>query len=137
MSSAHAMFAATSNQLWPDEIDWTVMAVYGMLIFGIVIGAFVSMSLHVRDYLRSLRRALVVISRYRLDLPEWIRRDRPRCIEALGLKLPCTTEDVLSAYRRKVKLLHPDRGGDCRDFLQLQEHFDQAMSLVTTEGRNS
>jgi curved DNA-binding protein CbpA len=37
---------------------------------------------------------------------------------ALGLTLPCTTDDVLAAYRRKVKLLHPDRGGDRREFLR-------------------
>jgi hypothetical protein len=88
------------------------------------------MALDIRDYLRSLRRALVVISHYRMELPDWIRKDRPRCIQALGLTLPCTTEEVLSAYRTKVKSVHPDRGGDCRDFLRLQEHFQQAMALA-------
>jgi curved DNA-binding protein CbpA len=65
-----------------------------------------------------------------MELPDWIRKDRPRCIQALGLTLPCTTEEVLSAYRMKVKAVHPDRGGDCRDFLRLQEHFQQAMALA-------
>jgi curved DNA-binding protein CbpA len=50
---------------------------------------------------------------------------------ALGLTLPCTAEDVLAAYRRKVKKLHPDRGGNRRQFLQLQAHFEQALALVS------
>lgn len=118
---------ATATHPWPDGIDWTITAGYFALMFGVAAAAYISMSLHIRDYLRSLRRALVLISHYRLELPDWIRRDKPRCIQALGLTLPCTTGDILSAYRREVKLLHPDRGGDYRDFLRLQEHFEQAM----------
>jgi hypothetical protein len=91
------------------------------------------MVLDIRAYLRSLRRALVLVTHYRLELPNWVRRDSPRCITALGLRLPCTTEDVLAAYRQKVKLLHPDRGGDRRDFLLLQQHFEQAMVLVANQ----
>jgi hypothetical protein len=30
-----------------------------------------------------------------------------------------------------VKRLHPDRGGDRREFLRLQAHFEQAMALVS------
>jgi curved DNA-binding protein CbpA len=44
--------------------------------------------------------------------------------------MPCTADDVLAAYRRKVKSLHPDRGGDRREFLRLQTHFEQAMAFV-------
>ncbi|MCI0491941.1 MAG: hypothetical protein L0Z07_03275, partial [Planctomycetes bacterium] len=87
----------------------------------------------VRAYLRSLRRALVVVTNYRLELPEWVRRDTPRCVSALGLALPTTADDILAAYRRKVKLLHPDRGGDRREFLRLQAHFEQAMAIVSEE----
>ncbi|HVT29756.1 MAG TPA: J domain-containing protein [Lacipirellulaceae bacterium] len=125
--------AEASAHFWPDGVDWTVTASYLALIVAVAVVAYVSMSLHIRDYLRSLRRALVVISHYRLDLPEWVRKDRPRCLQELGLSLPCTSEDVLVAYRRKVKLLHPDRGGDTREFLRLQAYFEQAMTLVTKE----
>jgi hypothetical protein len=83
-----------------------------------------------RAYLRSLRRALVLVSHYRPELPGWVRRTTPNCLLALGLTMPCTEEDVLVAYRRKVKLLHPDLGGDRREFLLLQAQFEQAMSLV-------
>ena len=118
---------------WPDGIDGTVTLLYLLLIVGVVAGGYACMVLDYRAYLRSLRRALVVITHYRLDLPGWVLHDTPPCIRGLGLKLPCTTEEVLSAYREKVKVLHPDRGGDRRKFLRLQEQFEQAMLLVATK----
>jgi hypothetical protein len=126
------MFAVSDTLVhpWPDGIDWAVTAAYFALIVGVAIAGYVCMALDIRAYLRSLRRALVVISHYRMELPDWIRKDRPRCIQALGLTLPCTTDEVLTAYRNKVKSVHPDRGGDCREFLRLQEHFEQAMALA-------
>lgn len=122
--------ADTSKHAWPDGIDWVVTAAYLALIVGVVLAGYACIALDIRAYLRSLRRALVLISHYRIELPAWVQKDRPRCIEALGLTLPCTPEDVLSAYREKVKCVHPDRGGDCREFLRLQEHFEQAMELA-------
>ena len=121
---------ATSGYAWPDGIDLTVTAGYLALTLGIVVAGYVCMALDIRAYLRSLGRALVLISHYRVELPNWVRKDTPRCIQALGLKLPCTTDDVLTAYRQKVKLLHPDRGGNRQDFLKLQRHFEQAMGLL-------
>jgi hypothetical protein len=115
---------------WPDAIDGSVIIAYLGVAFGLAAIGYLCMVLDIRAYLRSLRRALVVISNYRPDLPGWVRRDTPRCILALGLTMPCTTDDVLAAYRRKVKRLHPDRGGDRREFLRLQAHFEQAMALV-------
>ena len=118
---------------WPDGFDSTVTFVFIALLAGVLITGYACMVLDIRAYLRSLRRALVVVSQYRLELPEWVRRETPRCIEALGLTLPCTTDDVLVAYRQKVKVLHPDRGGDRRKFMRLQSHFEQAMALVEKE----
>jgi hypothetical protein len=118
---------------WPDTIDGSLTVGYLALAFGLAILGYVCMVLDVRAYLRSLRRALVVISNYRPELPEWVRRDTPRCILALGLTLPCTVDDVLVAYRRKVKKLHPDRGGNRREFLRLQAHFEQAMALLESK----
>lgn len=122
--------AATSAKTWPDGIDWTITAGYLAVAFGLASLGYVCMVLDIRAYLRSLRRALVLVSHYRVDLPAWVRKDTPRCILALGLTLPCTADDIRAAYRRKVKLLHPDLGGDRREFLRLQSHFEQAMSLV-------
>jgi hypothetical protein len=128
------LFAAAANDgAWPDGLDVTVTAGYLALALGLPILGYVCMVLDFRAYLRSLRRALVLVSHYRLDLPAWARRDTPRCIQALGLRLPCTTDDVLAAYRQKVKVLHPDRGGNRQEFLRLQRHFEQALGLLTKE----
>jgi hypothetical protein len=127
------MPAAPPVYRWPDGIDGTITLLYLLLIVGVVAGGYACMVLDYRAYLRSLRRALVVITHYRLDLPGWVLQDTPPCIRGLGLKLPCTSEEVLSAYREKVKVLHPDRGGDRRKFLRLQEQFEQAMLLVVTK----
>jgi hypothetical protein len=124
--------ASLSND-WPDGFDATVTAGYLLLVFGLPLLGYVCLAMDVRAYLRSLRRALVVATNYRLELPEWVLRDTPRCVSALGLALPTTADDILAAYRRKVKLLHPDRGGDRREFLRLQAHFEQAMAIVSEE----
>jgi hypothetical protein len=129
------MFAAAANpdHYWPDGIDLTVTTGYFAIIIAMAVAGYTCMVLDIRAYLRSLRRALVVISHFGVELPAWVRRDTPRCLQVLGLTLPCTTSDVLHAYRRKVKLLHPDRGGDRREFLRLQAHFEQAMALVAKD----
>jgi hypothetical protein len=116
---------------WPDHYDWPILIAFLLLAFGLPALGYVAMFLDFRAYLRSLRRALVVVTHYRRELPEWVRRTTPHCILALGLTMPCTADDVLAAYRRKVKQLHPDRGGDRRQFLRLQEHFEQAMAVVS------
>lgn len=121
---------ALTPKTWPDGIDYAVIAWYLAVAFGIPLLGYVFMVLDYRAYLRSLRRAIMIVTGYRTDLPEWMRKNTPRCILALDLVMPCTAEDVLSAYRRKVKLLHPDRGGDRREFLRLQAHFEQAMAFV-------
>lgn len=127
----NTLFAASVR--YPDHIDWTIAITYLSLAFGLAALGYVCMALDFRAYLRSLRRALVVITGHRVELPEWIRKDTPRCILALGLTMPCTSADVLAAYRRKVKTMHPDVGGNRREFLRLQSHFEQAMALVERE----
>lgn len=125
-----SLVSVPANFSWPDGIDGAVTIGYLAVAFGLAALGYLCMMLDFRAYLRSLRRALVVVSNYRPELPVWVRRDTPRCILALGLTLPCTTDEILAAYRRKVKKLHPDRGGDRRQFLRLQAHFEQAMVLV-------
>jgi hypothetical protein len=125
--------AAEPVKSWPDGLDWTMTLAYLGLAFGLPILGYVCMVLDIRAYMRSLRRAIMVITGYRTDIPEWARKNTPRCILALGLTMPCTTDDVLVAYRQKVKLLHPDRGGDRREFMRLQAHFEQAMAFVSKD----
>jgi hypothetical protein len=130
MLNPHANVIVAQASAMPDSLDWTISLTYFSTAFGLAALGYVCMMLDIRAYLRSLRRALVLISNYRVELPEWVRRDTPRCVLALGLTMPCTQEDILAAYRRKVKSLHPDLGGDQREFMRLQAHFEQAMALV-------
>jgi hypothetical protein len=121
------------RQQWPDGIDLPIVIAFLGLAFGLPALGYIAMVLDFRDYLRSLRRALVLVTHYRRELPEWVRKTSPHCILALGLTMPCTADDVLAAYRRKVKQLHPDRGGSRREFLRLQLHFEQAMAVVAED----
>jgi hypothetical protein len=130
MFNPHANVIVAQASALPDSLDWTITLTYFSTAFGLAALGYVCMVLDIRAYLRSLRRALVLISNYRVELPEWVRRDTPRCVLALGLTMPCTQADILAAYRRKVKALHPDLGGDQREFMRLQAHFEQAMALV-------
>ena len=128
--NAAILNATPPTENLPDGLDWTISVVYLAFTFGLAALGYVCMVLDIRAYLRSLRRALVVITGYRVELPEWVRKDTPRCILALGLTLPCTSADILAAYRRKVKTMHPDVGGNRREFMRLQAHFEQAMSFI-------
>jgi hypothetical protein len=71
-----------------------------------------------------------VVANYLPHIPAWARQETPRCLVALGLRMPCTEADVLRSYRKKVKRLHPDRGGDQRRFLLLQADFEQALAYL-------
>ena len=116
---------------WPDSLDSAALVLFAGIAFGIPLAGYWLMALDFRRYLRSLRRALVVVARAAApSAPYWARRDQPPCLLALELRLPCTEEQVLAAYRKRVKDLHPDRGGDLQQFLRLQSHFEQAMHLA-------
>jgi len=119
-----------SGQPWPDGVDATITLGYLALILGLPLLGYVLMFLDFRRYLRSLRRALVYVAQGVSRTPSWAAQDRPPCLVALDLHTPCTEEDVLAAYRQRVKSLHPDRGGDLNKFLHLQQHFEQALHLV-------
>ena len=118
-----------SADSWPDGLDTVSVLIFVLLLLVLPALGYVLMVLDVRAYLRSLRRQLVRVLDH-LDLPEWARRETPRCLVALGLRLPCTEEEVKRAYRDKVKRLHPDRGGDRRKFMKLQTHFEESLSLA-------
>jgi hypothetical protein len=130
MCSHPFIVAAGSTETWPNGIDWPVTLGYLALIAVVPLVGYVCMALDIRAHLRSLRRRLMVVAGYNRELPEWMRKNTPRCILALGLVMPCSQEDILVAYRRKVKQLHPDRGGDRRAFLRLQSYFEQAMVFI-------
>jgi hypothetical protein len=64
------------------------------------------------------------------SVPEWARPKVPRCLVVFGLGWPCEKEELLRAYREKIKTQHPDHGGDQKQFLKLQAHFEEAMAMV-------
>ena len=51
---------------------------------------------------------------------------RIECLAILGLNPPVTVEDVKQAYLDKVKVAHPDHGGNAQQFIRLHEAFQQA-----------
>ena len=132
-SSLTALFA--DSPTWPDGYDRTVLAIYLSLILGLPALGYVFMVLDFRRYLRSLRRALVRVASMVPTTPYWALRQRPTCLQVLGLTLPCTDEEVLAAYRELAKTRHPDRGGDLDEFLRLQRYFEEARELVRQEAK--
>jgi hypothetical protein len=120
---------------WPDAFDLFVLALVGGTIVGILVAGHALMLIDFRRYLRSLRRTITVAATYLPHIPAWARQETPRCLVALGLRMPCTEADVLRSYRKKVKRLHPDRGGDQRRFLVLQADFEQAIAYLREQVR--
>ena len=123
-----------SAKAWPDGVDAMIIVCYLAAIVGLPLLGYVFMVIDYRRYLRSLRRAMVFVTQGPTSAPYWVLRDRPPCLVALDLQMPCTEEEVLAAYRERVKSLHPDRGGDMKEFLRLQRHFEQALHLVRLNG---
>ena len=121
------MFAASN---WPDQLDASVTAAYLACILVMVSGGYLCMVVDVRAHLRRIKGALILASRLVPERPAWAESPTPRCIAVFGLDMPCSEADLLVAYRAKVKHLHPDRGGDRRDFLRLQSHFEEALRLL-------
>lgn len=119
---------------WPSGLDLTVTVTFVAIALLVPAAGYVFMALDFRAYLRSLRRTLVVVTQWTLPgIPAWARRETPRAIAALGLRMPCTEEELKRAYRARVKLLHPDHGGDERRFLMLQANFEEALAILSGE----
>ena len=89
------------------------------MVLGLPWLGYLVMVLDCRRYLRSLRRALVLVAHSVQSMPYWALRERPGCLVALDLHLPCTEEDVMAAYRKRVKACHPDQFPD--NFPRLQQ----------------
>ena len=124
------MYALVARANWPDLLDTTTIVVFLAASLGMPFLGYYFMVVDIRAYLRSLRRAMVRVIHFFPDLPEWAQYETPGFLRALGLRMPCTDDDVKHAYRRLAEKLHPDRGGDKRRFLVLQRHFERAQKYV-------
>lgn len=63
--------------------------------------------------------------------PLGLFRESPEAISdlaELGLEPPCSSADIRQAYRRKARTAHPDRGGDQRAFIRLQDAYRRALA---------
>jgi hypothetical protein len=118
---------------WPDGLDATVTAVFLLIAFGLPTAGYVAMALDIRAYLLSLRRALIVVGSYLRGTPSWARPYTPPSLFTFGLTMPCSEEELLRAYRDRVKGMHPDRGGDKRQFLRLQSQFEDAIQYIRSQ----
>jgi hypothetical protein len=131
------MIGLLAEHRWPDSFDATVTFAFLATIAAVVVLGYVFMVLDYRTYLRSLHRALVRVVNYLPNIPDWAKVETPGCIAALGLRMPCTEQDLLRAYRIKVVKFHPDRGGDKRRFLSLQQNFEEAMAFLAASNRST
>ncbi len=125
-----SFLALLAHANWPDTIDFWAMAVFfGLVVVAPILGYWFMVA-DIRAYLRALRGALVLVADYFPEMPDWVRRETPGCLRALGLQLPCHEDDVKRAYRQLAEELHPDRGGDRKRFLLLQRQFEESIRFV-------
>ncbi len=126
----HRAMLIFADKSWPDALDFT--ATIGLLAAAVLIPAagYVFMVSDFRTYLRSLTRVLTKVVRYLPEWPDWARQETPAPIASFGLRMPCTEDDLKRAYRKRVKKLHPDRGGDQKKFLRLQQQFEEALNIL-------
>ena len=119
-----------------DAVELSTIALYvGGIILLPLIGYWLTI-VDIRAYMRAIKGVLVKVrSRFHDDegneiVPEWVLRDTPPCITALGLSWPCTEAQIKEAYRKLAEKNHPDLGGNRQKFLAIQSHFEQAVRLV-------
>ena len=118
---------------WPVSIDTSTIFFFLLVVVGLPVLGYIFAVIDFRTYLRSLRRALIVVTDYLPEMPRWARNETPRCLKALGLRAPCTEEEVKQAYRQLAQELHPDRGGDVRRVRSLAQQGERALKYVREE----
>ncbi|HTQ40914.1 MAG TPA: J domain-containing protein [Pirellulales bacterium] len=121
---------------WPDALDLATTCLLLGGILALTLSGHVLFVLDVRAWLRTFRRALIVVTDHLPNFPRWVRLQTPRCLAAMGLKLPCNEEQLMRTYRQKVKQLHPDCGGDRKRFMRLQANFEEALQFIRNQVRD-
>ena len=115
---------------WPDQVDSFAIGTFLLLIVGLPLVGYWLMVADFRAYLRALKGALVIVKYHFASIPNWARRETPACVKALGLRLPCSEEDVKEAYRQLAEQHHPDRGGDRKQFARLKSQYEEATRFI-------
>jgi len=124
------LFLFAVKRPWPDMIDLSALLFYFSILLIIPLLGYVCMYVDVRAYYKALRGALVRVVFHFPELPSWARYSTPGCMQALGVKLPCTESDLKSAYRALAEKHHPDRGGDPQQFHRLRQQFEESMNFL-------
>ncbi|HZZ27444.1 MAG TPA: J domain-containing protein [Pirellulales bacterium] len=122
---------------WPDALDLAATCLLLGGLLALTLSGHVLLVLDVRVWLRTFRRALIVVTNHLPTIPHWARMQTPRCLTALGLRLPCDEEQLMRTYRQQVKQLHPDRGGDRKRFMRLQANFEEALAFLRNQAGES
>jgi hypothetical protein len=125
----------TVHHRWPDTLDLATTCLFLLGFAVLTVSGHVFLVLDVHSWLRSLRRGLIVVREHLPYFPRWSRLQTPRCLASLGLKFPCSEEQLMANYRNKVKQLHPDRGGDRKRFMRLQSDFEEALEFLRNQLR--
>jgi hypothetical protein len=125
----------TAPHAWPaTPLDAAVLVAFISVAIALPVLGYIFAYVDFRRYLRSLRRAISTIVYRDMGTPDWARPKIPRCIAVFGLDWPCSEEELTHCYRRKIKTLHPDHGGDERRFRLLQGYFEEALAMVREQG---
>lgn len=132
-SGAMSSGVAGQEQHWPDRLDLVASSLFLAAVVIVPAFGYWFLLADVRAYLRSLCRAVTVVARRYGGIPVWAKPYTPPSIAALGLSMPCRDTDVLAAYRARVKVLHPDLGGDPQRFLRLQRHLESALEFLRSQ----
>jgi len=128
------MAAANS---WPDSVDAAALALYALAAFGLPALGYVFMALDIRRYLRSLRRALVVVAAaaVRRGTPEWALRGRPPCMQTFALDLPFSEEQLLAAYTGEPESWGPNDAYPEPQSVFHSTYFDGKTTIAVTQRR--
>ena len=57
--------------------------------------------------------------------------ESPGALQELGLDQDATPKEVKRAFRQQAKEVHPDHGGDKKEFVDLQESYEIALEFVS------
>ncbi|MEQ8849477.1 J domain-containing protein [Botrimarina sp.] len=113
----------------PDPLDALGTAWFLVVFVAGPVAGWLWMVADIRAYLRRLKRAMVLVGAY-ATTPYWALRERPDCLLALGLERGCSADEVMAAYRLRVKTAHPDHGGSRDEFERLQRYLGEALRLA-------